>query len=408
MNLLYHYTPVAYKIGETRPLFPVDVDSSFEFSRDGSAYRINMKNELEEMASDMPLIDYTDPGTTPSLIVSGLVTNLIKDNTNSLENYITPAADFDVQEVTPGVSASTNGPIKDVSCWAVRQPISGASSGGSIRPSVPTLVEKDEYYTCTWLIKNGISDYIFLSLKAEDGRSGFAILDMNDNIVTQTNHEFDGFETDIKKLSNHWIVFSIAFKIDADTLIEPRLRFNGSPTENHNVIHDRNKFIFWGGLSLTKGKEFKTWVKGGDGVVQTRVRDGIPYIKDGSNIIKDEGAFEVILKKQDDLYKGGVYLQGQVSEIGHIGFDMTADYIEFKLATPQGENIFFRHNVETIGEYHTIRMEWFDGLGFSMYLNGEYIGTKQYNINVSDYNSLSIGRTYGPASVKVKDIKIYG
>ena len=77
--------PQAYKSGKVYSQLPVSGDGDFDFTRASSATRVNKDGFIEEVAVNVPRLDYSDGGC-PSLLLEGTATNVTtysNDFTNS-------------------------------------------------------------------------------------------------------------------------------------------------------------------------------------------------------------------------------------------------------------------------------------------------------------------------------------
>ena len=73
--------PQAYKSGKVYSQLPVSGDGDFDFTRASSATRVNKDGFIEEVAVNVPRLDYSD-GDCPSLLLEPARTNLITYSEN--------------------------------------------------------------------------------------------------------------------------------------------------------------------------------------------------------------------------------------------------------------------------------------------------------------------------------------
>ena len=68
--------PSGYKTGKLYSVLPTNGDGDFTTTRNTVATRVNKDGFIEEVAANVPRLDYSD-GTCPSLLLEGTATNLI-------------------------------------------------------------------------------------------------------------------------------------------------------------------------------------------------------------------------------------------------------------------------------------------------------------------------------------------
>ena len=85
--------PSGYKAGKLYSVLPTNGDGDFTVTRNSVATRVNENGLIEEVAANVPRLDYSDGGC-PSLLLEGTATNLItysEDFSNSSWNKIDSA-----------------------------------------------------------------------------------------------------------------------------------------------------------------------------------------------------------------------------------------------------------------------------------------------------------------------------
>jgi len=79
MALQYLYAPSGYEPGKANGILPNITNADFAFDRNTSATRINADGLIENMAVDVPRLDYTD-GSCPTLLTGPASTNLLHNS----------------------------------------------------------------------------------------------------------------------------------------------------------------------------------------------------------------------------------------------------------------------------------------------------------------------------------------
>ena len=73
--------PSGYKAEKVYSVLPTNGDGDFTFNRNDTATRVNKSGLIEQVATDIPRLDYSD-GSCPSLLTEPQIINLIT-NSNS-------------------------------------------------------------------------------------------------------------------------------------------------------------------------------------------------------------------------------------------------------------------------------------------------------------------------------------
>ena len=98
MSKTFAYIPSAYKVGETYTAIPNDGNADFDFSRGSIATRINENGLIEEMAANVPRIDYRGGGC-PVLLLEDGAENLV--NTSARGVYGNPPPPSEITTESP-------------------------------------------------------------------------------------------------------------------------------------------------------------------------------------------------------------------------------------------------------------------------------------------------------------------
>ena len=131
--------PSAYKASKVYSVLPTNGDGDLTFTRASSATRVNENGLIEEVASNIPRLDYSDGGC-PSLLLEPQSTNLItysEDFTNGFWNKqnitvnsnsgISPKGDLTADLIIPNTSVATHqistnpitsSSVQTMSCYA--------------------------------------------------------------------------------------------------------------------------------------------------------------------------------------------------------------------------------------------------------------------------------------------------
>ena len=109
--------PSGYKAGKLYSVLPTNGDGDFTTTRNTVATRLNENGLLEEVAANVPRLDYSD-GSCPSLLLEGTATNLItysenfsdaswiKSNSSVVSGFTSPSGDVSAFKLVEGASNS--------------------------------------------------------------------------------------------------------------------------------------------------------------------------------------------------------------------------------------------------------------------------------------------------------------
>ena len=161
--------PSGYKASTVYSVLPTNVDGDFDFSRTGTATRINKDGLIETADANIPRLDYSDSGC-PSLLLESERTN-----------YIPYSEDFDTGwDFFGGSSTLTNQSISPDGKLTADKLISNGSNFGFTRPSTNPSVLIDET-TFSIFVKADNKDEGWLRLDY-----GTKIYNRKFNLTTQT------------------------------------------------------------------------------------------------------------------------------------------------------------------------------------------------------------------------------
>jgi len=159
--------PSGYKAEKIYSVLPTDGNADLDFARNSKATRINEQGLIEEMAVNVPILDYSD-GTCPSLKLQPQSTNLITYSESFGNSYWTKnGASIEGDASTAGVEEVVNGDFATDTDW-----IKGADwtiSGGKASASIPSgssnfsqngVLESGKFYTLTFTISDYVTGFI--------------------------------------------------------------------------------------------------------------------------------------------------------------------------------------------------------------------------------------------------------
>ena len=154
--------PSGYKANKVYSVLPTDGAADLTFARTSSATRVNSNNLIEEVATGVPRLDYTD-GTCPSLLLEPQSTNLITYPLSFGNNYWTKSgASIEGDASTAGVEKVVNGDFASSVSWNLNA--NWSISGGVITADGSTSADANQTnnlptVNSTYLVTYTISNY---------------------------------------------------------------------------------------------------------------------------------------------------------------------------------------------------------------------------------------------------------
>ena len=266
--------PSGYKAEKIYSVLPTNGNADLDFSRNSKATRINEQGLIEEMAVNVPLLDYSD-GTCPSLLLQPQSTNLVTYS----EDFSNGAWSKTGTTVSASNEASPSGELTAYKMTTTSTSQPRIEDGVSV-PSTNTI------FTFSVFVKKVNTKYIALS---RFSGSQSAIFDLDTKAVISSTME----NAIIKDFGNGW------FKISATNTVLSTDSFNIWKINGTNgsglatgVIGDET--LIWG--AQIEQQSYATSYIPTNGSVQTRLaetasRGGLgDLINDSEGVLYFEGS----------------------------------------------------------------------------------------------------------------------
>ena len=214
---IFALVPSAYNTSKLYTPIPINGDGDFTFSRSTTATRVNKDGLIEEVAVNIPRLDYSD-SKCPSLLLEGASTNLITYSEDLSQTYW-----------------DGGGQIRT---------LSGISPSGSLN---------------AYLVEKGTLGYIATgSIVATDGNtftiSAWIKSDNNSTILIKLQElggDFTNYFTKTITLTNEWVRYEVSGVKGAD----------GNPARFvFDSIQDGEEFYAWG-IQVEDGEIATSYIK---------------------------------------------------------------------------------------------------------------------------------------------------
>ena len=250
--------PSGVKAGKLYSVLPTNGDGDFTTTRNTVATRVNENGLIEEVAANVPRLDYSD-GTCPSLLLEPTATNLV------VQSQVFSGYSGDNEIVTDNQIVSPDGTVTGAL-------LADSGLGGSSNVQVYEGVTVDVSSTYTYSVFAKKKDLNFIALRTAaftTPTSGQSYFDLN---LGTTLGVATGHTSKIENYGNGWYRCSITFDTDAVVTtgnIFTRLSQDGT-TSTVDLDNTSNVYIW--GFQFEKNSYATSYIKT-IGTTQSRSAD---------------------------------------------------------------------------------------------------------------------------------------
>jgi len=243
--------PSAYKAGTLYSPLPTNGDGDFTFTRNSVATRVNKDGLIEDVAINIPRLDYSDGGC-PSLLLEPQRTNLI--------TYSEDFADASWAATNSNVEASNEvSPIGNLDATKIiPTTVSGVHQ---IRVNLSTV---DGTFTQSIFAKQG--GYKNILLWDDTTSSGIGV--NLDDLSIFRNQNTLGYN--IESLIGGWVRISVSYSLASQTLLSGIYIYDNSPTPQITFSGDGTSGIHILGTQVEEGSYATSYIPT-NGSITTRV-----------------------------------------------------------------------------------------------------------------------------------------
>ena len=392
--------PSGVKAGKLYSVLPTNGDGDFTTTRNTVATRVNENGLIEEVASNVPRLDYSDGGC-PSLLLEPASTNLIpysEDFSNVAWNKSSLIATSTL-DINPSGTGSAYKIITDsgvaISSAFIYEILSGLTP--SVAHSYSVFAKKSELNS----IRVAFDDGVTLSNRGE------ATFNLNDGSISniQNTGNFSGVTAKSENYGNGWYRCTVSSVVN--TTGQTRARVYNSDTTI--TTGDGAKGVLVYGAQLEENSYATSYIKT-VGTTQTRVADTANGAGNASLINSTEG---VLYAEVSVLSNGGsnriISLFDSSSSRVSLTFHSDTNRVQFFVAI-NGYTNTVSIDATTIDQTILNKIAVRYGANnYALFINGTKVGEDTSQSNTFSVNSLSeltfsdVADFYG----KTKSLQVY-
>ena len=369
--------PSGYKASKLYSVLPTDGTGDFTTTRASVATRVNQNGLIEEVASNVPRLDYTGGGC-PSLLLEPQSTNLI--------TYSSDIADTSWTKQVSGVAsapvATANYAISPDGTQNASRVVFDLNGGTTTSDfsqlaSAITATVGDDYTSSVYMKSNDGSTHS-LTFIAVDG------------------------STSIVSVTPQWQRFDVSATLSVASI---RIRTRGS--EGSSDVTD---ISIWG-AQLEKQSYATSYIKT-VGTTQTRVADTASGSGNSTVINSTEGVLyaEISALANDGVNRVISLSNGVLSDNRiELYLDSTPNRIRVRTEVNNGTSIDIISTITDATAINKCGVRW-DSTSISLFINGALIETKtstQFNANILSELKFSNHGGAFPFYGKTKDLRVY-
>ena len=383
--------PSGVKASKLYSVLPTDGTGDFTTTRASVATRVNESGLIEEVAANVPRLDYSD-GTCPSLLLEGTATNIIpysedfsnaswtKTNLSITSNsVISPSGVLNSSKLTPN---TTNTQHKiDIT--------KTVTSGATV--SLSAFVKKGEYnFCCLYEVTSAKGRFFDIS----NGTQGGIFVG-------------EPSTSNIESYGNDWYKISITTTVP---LASARYILYVSDTiSTVTFVGDNTKGIYTWGAQLEQGSYATSYIPT-QGTAQTRVADTASGSGNSTVINSSEGTLyaEISALANDGTYRMISLSNGTSVERIYMQYTNASNTISVvvKNGSVTQANIGYTLSDET--EFSKIGFKYKEN-DFALWVNGVEVGTDTSGLTPIGLSELSFDNGSGGNNFfgNTKDLRVY-
>lgn len=386
--------PSGYKATKVYSVLPTNGDGDLTFDRNSTGTRVNKSGLIEEIATDVPRLDYSD-GSCPSLLLEPASLNLVTYSqdftpnwtfaraTRSITNELSPSGDLGVVLATAEVSVVSN-------------------THRFYSEEIPVLT--NDSFSTSLFVKKGTSSKITMELQTSiEGDLGFSETTFDFDNETITNGTFE-------KLQNGWYRIKASGVVNQDTNARLFIYIHNQAGSKTYIADGSETISVWG-AQLEENQIVTSYMPTTSGTA-SRSADSASKTGLSSYINDSEGVlYAEISALGDDLTFRNISLSDSslLNRI-YIRYSNVSNIIQVKVDVSSVNQVSITQAVSDITSNTKVAFRY-KANDFSLFINGsKYVGTPINGGGVpSGLNRL--GFDYGIAGAdfygKVRDARVY-
>ena len=392
--------PSGVKASKLYSVLPTDGAGDFTTTRASVATRVNENGLIEEVASNVPRLDYSD-GTCPSLLLEPASTNLIpysEDFSNVAWNKSSLIATSTL-DINPSGTGSAYKIITDsgvaISSAFIYEILSGLTP--SVAHSYSVFAKKSELNS----IRVAFDDGVTLSNRGE------ATFNLNDGSISniQNTGNFSGVTAKSENYGNGWYRCTVSSVVN--TTGQTRARVYNSDTTI--TTGDGAKGVLVYGAQLEENSYSTSYIKT-IGTTQTRVADTATGSGNSTVINSTEGVLyaEISALANDGSFRQLTISDGSGSNRVSIDFTSTDNQIRSFSSSGGGAVANMTGSVSNATQFNKVAVKYKLN-DYALWINGVEVATDTSGnapIGLSELafdNGTSSNNFYG----KTKSVQVY-
>jgi len=399
------FIPSGFKASKAYSVLPTNGNADLDVARNSTANRINKDGLIEEMAINVPLLDYSD-STCPSLLLQPQSINLITYPLTFSDAYWTktgstvtsgqsfPSVDYPSGAFKLGASTSTSTP-KYVNSSVV------TVGGGTATITTETIYVKAGEITKIGL-QEGHYEYAYVTF------------DLTNTVVLTTGGT--GYiSNSIKLLSNGWYRLSLTFTSHSSGTLKTTACLlddsyvSGTPKSYAYAGVVGQGLYIYGSQVETLSYPTSLMLPVTEGSTTTRLKDEVSKSGLSSEINSVEGTLFVDIKLNIDTNQNILTL-GDGSSSNTVSMAFSNPQVSMYVNSGGVSQSNFVYTFSDITLNNKIAIKYKEN-NFSYYVNGvkvsEDLSGSTFSLNTLDRLVFNIG--YGPNALygKIADLKVY-
>ena len=386
--------PSGVKAGKLYSVLPTNGDGDFTTTRNTVATRVNESGLIEEVASNVPRLDYSD-GTCPSLLLENSSTNLmtysedfsnaywIKSGSSVTSGFASPDGTANAFKLTEDTSAGVHGLTSDVS---------GLTIGNTYTISIYAKAGGNNYMYMRFRYA-GNTDVMFDLANGTIGVTGSAVLSQSINLMA------NGY-------------YKCTITALAGTITEGFRVYNSSNGTDVSYAGDGTSGVYIYGAQLEQNSYSTSYIKT-VGTAQTRVADTATDAGNSTVINSTEGVlYAEISALANDGTNRRISLNDS-SDNNRINFMYTSalNQIVCNYKSNGITRVSLNNSSYDTTLLNKIAFKWKQE-DFSLWINGTEVAVDNNTITMMNSNSLEKldfidGSGSNPFYGKTKSVQVY-
>lgn len=383
--------PSGYKAEKIYSVLPTNGNADLNFSRNSKSTRINEQGLIEEMAVNVPILDYSD-GTCPSLLLQPQSTNLIQYSEDFSNNEWSKTS----ISVLSNVIASPSGEIN-----ASKIVESNTSGFHYINDFIPVLSGAN---TFTFYAKSAERTQVS-AFFSQSGNVG-ALFDLTAETATPSG---TGNTANIESVGNGW--FRCIVSNNGSSQISNQVRIGTNNGALGGYQGDGTSGIFIWGTQVEQQTYATSYIKT-EGSTQTRLQDTASKSGLENEINSEEGVlyFEISALSNDGTYRILAISDGTIDNRIYIQYTNTTNQLSSVTKVGGSTQGSMSTTLSNVTDSVKVAVKWSED-DFALWVNGVKVDSDTNGSvpSVNTFNTFQFddGAGSNPFNGNCKDLRIY-